>query len=95
MSDQVDYGDPQALQTYVSGLRHLSDIPAWRQLELGLQNEMRIVMEQLDRENDPYAVMALKGKLSAYRAMTTWRERTVKTIDELIARMSKEKHNVR
>jgi len=88
---EIDYTSKEDLEAYVSGLRHLSDVPAWRQLERGLQNEMRIVMDQMDHTSDPYAVMALKGKLSAYRAMVTWRERTVKIVDELISRFKKEK----
>lgn len=89
MSDTVDYNDVEALKVYVSGLRGIGQTQAWQQLELGLRNEMRIVMDQLDQAGDPYVVMALKGKLSAYRAMTTWRERTVKRVDEMITQMEK------
>lgn len=97
MSEQIDYNNVQDLEAYTSGLRHLGDVPAWAQLMRGLQNEMRMVMEKMDRVNDPYEVMALKGQLSAYRAMVTWRERTVKTIDEIISNLkkSKEKQHAR
>jgi len=85
----IDYSSIEDLKVYVSGLRHLHDIPAWQQLMRGLENELKVVIDRLGSTNDPHEVMALKGEMSAYRKMTTWRERTVNTIDTLITQMEK------